>query len=262
MTSPANPDHEPVNCTAPMPDATDINVPYRLAMLVLSIYAILSLGALAAFDLSPEIARVIQYSDWVICGFFFIDFVRNFVNAPSRTRYFFTWGWLDLVSCIPVVDALRSARFARIFRILRIMRGIRAIRIITQSVPLHRTQSTATLALLASFLLVFVGSAAALIFEQGQNDNLNSAGQALWWAFVTMTTVGYGDTYPVTTEGRVVAVILMTAGVGLFGTLSGLLASWLVREQDMVSENHEQIVALRAEVRELKQMLTELQQQK
>jgi voltage-gated potassium channel len=71
-------------------------------------------------------------------------------------------------------------------------------------------------------------SLAMLQFETGEAANIRTAEDAMWWAVSTMTTVGYGDTYPTTSEGRLVAVFLMAAGVGVFGTLSGLVASWFL----------------------------------
>jgi voltage-gated potassium channel len=72
------------------------------------------------------------------------------------------------------------------------------------------------------------GSIAVLQFEKASGGNIVSGEDALWWAITTMTTVGYGDRFPITSEGRLVAVVLMAAGVGVFGTLSGLVASWFL----------------------------------
>lgn len=227
--------------------------PYRIAMLVLSLYSIVSLATLIIFKPDQEISKVIQYSDWVVCAFFFADFIRSLIRAPNKLKYFFTWGWLDLISSIPVIDAFRTARFARIFRIIRVLRAVRAVRMIALTFSESRAHGTALITGLACFFLLFIGSAAILIFEQPVNDNISDAGQAMWWAVVTMTTVGYGDAYPITTEGRLVAIILMVAGVGLFGTLSGLLASWLIRTED--DGTNDQVAALRQEVHEMKAML-------
>jgi voltage-gated potassium channel len=79
---------------------------------------------------------------------------------------------------------------------------------------------------LALIVVLFAGSAAVLHFESvAPNGNISTAHDALWWSITTITTVGYGDFFPVTTEGRVVAVLLMITGVGSFATLAGLLAS-------------------------------------
>ena len=76
------------------------------------------------------------------------------------------------------------------------------------------------------------GSIAILQFEQGPTGTIQSPGDAMWWAIVTVTTVGYGDTYPVSPEGRVLASVLMAAGVGLFGTFTAFIASWFLAAED------------------------------
>ena len=77
---------------------------------------------------------------------------------------------------------------------------------------------------------------AVLNFEDSPDSNIKNAGDAFWWAFVTMTTVGYGDKYPLSAEGRIVACILMTAGAGLFATLTGLIASMFLQSRTTESE--------------------------
>ena len=109
--------------------------------------------------------------------------------------------------------------------------------------------------MLVSFLLVVFSSIAILQFETTADANIKTANDALWWAFVTITTVGYGDRYPVTPEGRIVAAVLMTAGVGLFGTFSGFVASWFLAPKTKLEESEtrqlsEEIRALRRELRD------------
>jgi voltage-gated potassium channel len=77
-------------------------------------------------------------------------------------------------------------------------------------------------------LLLVFSSIAILQFETTPDANIKGPGDALWWAFVTLTTVGYGDRYPVTMEGRMIAACLMTAGLCLFGAVSGLVAAWFL----------------------------------
>lgn len=72
------------------------------------------------------------------------------------------------------------------------------------------------------------GSISILQFETAPESNIKTAEDAIWWAFVTITTVGYGDRYPVTTEGRIIAAFLMITGVALFGTFTGFIAAWFM----------------------------------
>lgn len=92
----------------------------------------------------------------------------------------------------------------------------------------NRAQGAFTSVSIIALLLLIFSSIAILQVEDSPNSNIKTAEDALWWAYATITTVGYGDKFPVTTEGRLVASILMTAGVGLFGTFTAYVASWFV----------------------------------
>lgn len=124
-----------------------------------------------------------------------------------------------------VTVVLESGRSGRV---LRVMRGLRATKLLAGLVVRRRAENTFLAASLVALLLVIFCSVAVLHFETNVDSNIRSPDDALWWAFATIATVGYGDRYPVTGEGRIVATILMAAGVGLFGTFSGFLAAWFL----------------------------------
>ena len=88
---------------------------------------------------------------------------------------------------------------------------------------------------------------AILHFEGTDNANIQGAGDALWWAFVTVTTVGYGDKYPVTHGGRIIAAIAMTAGVGLFGTFTGFVAAWFLKPGEREQEDELELMRRKLE---------------
>lgn len=224
--------------------------PYALFVLVLSGLAIISLAISSAAHLQPEVATILEYADHAVCALFFIDFLVSLARAPNRGAYLLRWGWIDLLSSIPAVEALRWGRVARIVRVLRVLRGIRSTKVLAEYVLRRRAESAFLAATLVSLLLVVVGSIAMLQFETSPEANIKSPQDAIWWAVVTITTVGYGDRYPVSGEGRVIAAFLMIAGVELFGTLSGFIASWFLRPEQMVQESETQ--ALAAEVERLR----------
>jgi len=116
----------------------------------------------------------------------------------------------------------------------------------------RRAENTFLAATLVAILLIVVSSISVLHFEAVADANIKTAEDAIWWAFATITTVGYGDRYPVTLEGRFVAVVLMSAGVALFGTFSGFLAAWFLQsdrtEKSEIAGLKEEIAALRAAV--------------
>lgn len=200
--------------------------PYELFSLALSIAALVVLGLMVSGTQTPETRQLLDYADLTLCAFFFLDFCRNLIVAENRWRYLYTWGWLDLAASIPAVEALRAGRLARIVRVLRVLRVVKASRILVYALTRRRRESAAWGAALVALLVIFTASVAVLQFERRGDANILTAEDALWWSITTITTVGYGDRYPVTTEGRMVAVALMAVGVGLFGTLSGMAASW------------------------------------
>jgi voltage-gated potassium channel len=224
-------------------------------MLVLSFYAIAALAVQTAIRLDPQVRSVLEYADYAVCILFLLDFVVSLWCAPKRRRYFLTWGWLDLLSSIPALSSARWGRVARVVRIFRVLRGVKATKLITSAVLRRRAHNTFLAATLLALLLIVFCSVAVLHFETAPGSNIKTADDAIWWAFATVTTVGYGDRYPVTPEGRFVAVILMCAGVGLFGTFSGFLAAWFLDEK---SGSHSEIESLRAEITALRESVDDI----
>lgn len=224
---------------------------YQLFMLALCVLALAAIVVQNAFHLDPEIELLLQWADTAICVAFLIDFGISFHRSPNKWKYLATWGWLDLVSSIPTLDVARWGRLARVARLSRVLRGLRATRLLTKAVLRQRSQSTSFAAALLAFLLVIGCSTAILHFENHPDATIKTAEDAVWWAFATITTVGYGDKYPLSTEGRLIAALLMTSGVGLFGAFSAALAAWfLVPEEAGTSE---ELAALRQEIVELKE---------
>jgi voltage-gated potassium channel len=201
--------------------------PLNLLVLVLSVYVLLSLLVDTIFKVPEEISKVLDLVDNAICVFFLIEFAIRFYKADSKLK-FMKWGWIDLISSIPNVDFLRAGRTLRLIRLLRILRAFRSTKHLVTHVFLNRAQGAFTTVIILAALLIIFSSISILQFETDPNSNIKTAEDALWWSYVTVTTVGYGDKFPVTTEGRVIGVILMTAGVGLFGTFTGFISSWFL----------------------------------
>jgi voltage-gated potassium channel len=196
----------------------------QLVMLVLSVYVLVALFVDTIFKLSPEISSLLQTLDTIICLIFLADFFYNLHRAKSK-RAFLKWGWIDFVSSIPMLPQFRWGRIVRVVRIFRILRGVRSMKFIFGFLFESRARGTFGTVLLITIMLVIFSSIAILNVETVPEANIKTDGDALWWAASTVTTAGYGDKYPVTPEGRVIGVILMAAGVGLFGTLTAYIAS-------------------------------------
>ncbi len=147
------------------------------------------------------------------------------------------WGWVDLLSSIPMVDFLRAGRLLRLIRLLRIIRAFRSTKSFIDHIFRNKAKGSLTSVSLIAVLLIIFSSIAILQVEKDPNSNIKTAEDAIWWAYVTITTVGYGDKFPVTTEGRIIAAVLMTAGVGLFGTFTAYVASWFVVEKQAIDDS-------------------------
>lgn len=204
---------------------------FNLLILFLSVYVLLSLLISTIFHLSDELTTLLNYIDNIICIVFLIDFVIRFKNSENKLE-FMKWSWIDLVASIPSLDFLRAGRLLRLIRLLRVFRALKSTKLIYEYLNRNKKQSALTSVALISFLMVVFSSIAILQFEKDVNSNIKTAEDAIWWPYVTITTVGYGDKFPITAEGRIIGAILMTTGVGIFGTFTALISSWFIEKKD------------------------------
>lgn len=203
---------------------------FNIIILVLTIYVLGALLVETFCALPKETAKLLNFIDKAICLIFFIDFVVRFFKAKNKLK-FMRWGWIDLVSSIPVMNYFRAGRLLRLIRLLRVIRAFRSSKQLVNHVFKNKAKGTFTSVSIFAILLIIFSAIAILQVENTKEGNIKSAEDAIWWAYVTITTVGYGDKFPVTTEGRLIAVVLMTAGVGLFGTFTAYASSWFVEDK-------------------------------
>jgi len=199
----------------------------NLVVFVLSIYVLLAILIDTVVVLPEETSVLLTYIDNTICVFFFAEFCIRFYKAENKLT-FMKWGWIDLISSVPAVSYLRAGRVLRLIRLLRLIRAFRSTQMFVKHVFRNKVKGAFTSVTLLAILLIIFSSIAILQVEKDPNSNIKSAEDAIWWAYVTITTVGYGDKFPVTMEGRIIAAVLMTAGVGLFGTFTAYVSSWFV----------------------------------
>jgi voltage-gated potassium channel len=224
--------------------------PFEFLILALSLYALAALALEAMVPLEPSTRAVLAWADTAVCVVFLVDFGIRFAKAENRWRYMVTWGWLDLISSIPTIQVFRLGRIARVFRILRLLRGVRATKVIASLILDRRAESAFLAVCLVTLLLTISAAIGIMRFETAPTSNIKGPVDALTWAVATITTVGSADHYPQTTEGRMIGGLLMIAGVGLFGTLSGFVASWFLapvnrRYQSELEQVRGEIKALR-----------------
>jgi voltage-gated potassium channel len=209
-------------------NSTEKLSPLNIIILFLSVYVLLALLVDTIFKLQPEISRLLQIIDVFVCCIFLLDFLIRFYRAENKL-VFMKWGWIDLISSIPTIDFLRTGRALRLIRLLRIIKAFRSTKNLVNHMFKNKAEGTFTSVGVIALLLVIFSALAILQVEDDPNSNIKTAEDALWWAYVTITTVGYGDRFPVTTEGRLIASLLMTAGVGLFGTFAGYISSLFIQ---------------------------------
>ncbi|AEF39918.1 potassium channel family protein [Hoyosella subflava] len=211
--------------------------------------AFLYIAAYSVFVLMPDstlrgAAEVAMIAIWVL---FAADYLIRLSAAKQRRRWFARHLPDLAIVALPMLRPLRLLRLIVIFHRLQISVGK----------TLHGR--LAAYAAASAALLIYIASLAVLDAERGaEGAEITTYGDAIWWSIVTVTTVGYGDTVPVTGPGRVIAVLLMLGGIGLIGVITGLLASAIVKrvsEGDGTDEN-----ASRAQVEHVDQRIGALEQ--
>jgi voltage-gated potassium channel len=205
---------------------------YDLIIGILAVFSLILLIPIYFGNLSSQDKTVLIYLEDALCAVFLFDFFRSLRLASNKWGYFLKGGgWLDLLGSIPFSALFAIFRVARLFRIVRQLRrmtGGELRRMFTRRLA----QSTLLFTLVVALILVFTISWLVLLAEQSApNANIKTYHDAVWWAFVTITTVGYGDYYPVTGWGQCMAVILMFFGLGIIGVLSSYLASTFISRQ-------------------------------
>ena len=217
---------------------------YDLIIGILAIFSLILLIPIYFGHLSSQDVAMLYYVEDALCVVFLLDFFRSLHLAQDKWGYFLRGGgWLDLLGSIPI-SAFAIFRFARLFRIVRLlqkMTGGELRRMFTGRLA----QNTLLFTLVTALILVFTIAWLVLLAEQSSpNANINTYHDAVWWAFVTITTVGYGDYYPVSGWGQSFAVILMFFGLGIIGVLSSYLSSTFIslqrRRKEKVGGGNEQ----------------------
>ena len=206
---------------------------WPMAILALAVIPALLLDDGAATPRTHAIASAVNWIIWLaFCG----EFGARLAVAPNRQRFLHR-SWFDvlIIAVSPpfgVPDLFQSVRAIRAVRILRLVRALAflGIGIKTSRRALRHRQFHYVLVLTAGVMVL--GATGLYVVEHGQNDSLTSFWDALWWAMSTTTTVGYGDIYPMTGEGRLISVLLMLTGIGVISIFTATIASLFMIEDE------------------------------
>jgi hypothetical protein len=237
------------------------NTGYEIFIGILSVLSIVNLVLLYAIN-DTSLDTVLFVMNAVLSGIFLIDFTYRLFTAESKTHYFFrNFGWADLLASLP----FQQVKILRIFRLVRVFRLLRAYGVTNVARGLLRDRAGSALLtlLLMGILVLEFGSLEILHVEQkAPGANITSASDALWYTIVTISTVGYGDKYPVTNEGRVVGSLIIIVGVGIFGTFTGYLANLFLapsKKKPAAPQTPSPSIDARSKVSQLKQLMAQQQ---
>lgn len=210
--------------------------PFEIAMMLLSLLSVIIVLIMTFAHLDDETYRLLFFIDTTICLIFMANFLIGLIRARNKTFYL-RHHWIDFIASIPAIEALR---IARVFQILRVIRLIRMSRSLLLPLIKQRKQTTLAGLLVAMVTILTFASIIILIVESGtEGANIQTAEQAIWWALVTISTVGYGDHYPVSTAGHIIGGIVIVSGVSFFGVISGYMASVFVAPDESERQEHQ-----------------------
>jgi voltage-gated potassium channel len=207
----------------------------ELFIIVLAVVSAIILIIDLAAELSPEDREFLGRVDFVIALLFLTEFTVRLVRSPDRKTFLKKYWW-ELLASIPITNELtQSLRGLRLLRVVRLMRILRVVRLAVRlRILAERSErfagKTHIIAITTTAgLVVLTGSLLFHFFESGTNQNVKSLWDSFWWAMVTVSTVGYGDIYPVTTGGRLTAMVMMVIGVGVLGSYVATITNYVVR---------------------------------
>jgi voltage-gated potassium channel Kch len=224
----------------------------------------------------PETVRQVLYIlDSALSPILLYDFCASLYYAPKRLKYFVTFGWLDLLGALPGLPALRLLRIPGLIKLLRDLQHATPAET-RQAARQRLAESTLLAVALIVIIVVTVGSILIVLIEAPVDGaNIKTGSDAVWWSIVTVSTVGYGDRYPVTNAGRLIGTTMIVMGVSLFSVLTSYIATQFMARRkssgpsetellrralsqqldDMREQAAGENAALRAEVAQLRSLL-------
>ena len=201
------------------------NTSYEIFIGILSVLSILNLVLVYAFQGDEALQQVLAVMNGIFSAIFLGDFIFRMATAESAARYFFRgFGWADLLASLPFPQ-LKILRIFRLLRVYRLMSDVGPGKVWSRFIHDRANSTLMTLLLLGIFVLQFGSLGVLWVEENAEGSNITSASDALWYTIVTISTVGYGDQYPVTNAGRFIGTFIIVVGVGIFGTFTGYLAN-------------------------------------
>jgi len=198
---------------------------YKIFIVFVTLLSLTFTAIIYLAPLSKHAREVFYLVDFVNSLILLFDFGVRLLHAPNKRAYLLPLGICDLIGSLPFVP------FLRLFRIPAVVISVRELRHTTaREVLLTARERLAESTLLSGIIIVFLvvtigGTAMVAVEEPVPGSNIKNGGDALWFAIVTISTVGYGDLFPVTAAGRVIGAVMIVVGVGIFSVLTGYIST-------------------------------------
>ncbi|MFT5435873.1 MAG: voltage-gated potassium channel [Ulvibacter sp.] len=212
---------------------------FGFSIQILIILSVVTFSVETIPDLKPQTKSILKSFELVCVIVFSIEYVLRIYVADKKLKFIFSFfGIIDLFAILPFylafgVDlrSVRALRFVRLFRLFKLVRYNRAIKHFGRAISIAKEEIF--LFLFITFILIYLSGVGIYYFEHdAQPEHFASIFDSLWWAIITLTTVGYGDVYPITTGGRVFTFVILMIGLGIVAIPTGILSSALTRAID------------------------------
>lgn len=228
-------------------DSKDLG--YEIFIAAVSIISVVNMVLLLFPWMDENTTMLIYIMNAGMTIIFLLDFGYRLFTSDSKKYYFINnWGWADFLACVP---QLRIFRLFRVFKAYRLVKSI-GIKSIIGHLSDNRADAALYILVFSVFIILELGSFFILLAERTSSSaNILTASDAIWWTYVTITTVGYGDRFPVTAVGRLIGILVLTTGVGVFATFAGYIANKLLApkpEEKPISDPHQEILTKLAEL--------------
>ncbi|OZV66887.1 ion transporter [Winogradskyella aurantia] len=193
--------------------------------------------------LKPQTREILNSLEIFCVVIFSLEYIARIYVADKKLKFVFSFfGLIDLLAILPFylsfgVDlrSLRVLRMFRLFRLLKLVRYNKAMRHFTRAMLMAREQIILFMAV--TLVLIYFAAVGIYYFEnEAQPDHFASIFDSLWWSIVTLTTVGYGDVYPITLGGRIFTFFILLIGLGIVAVPTGIISSSLTKAVELESE--------------------------
>ncbi len=214
----------------PPTKAVQNNIVSDTLVSILIVYVIVSYCMLAFGNLDAEMRKLLLYYDICACVYFLFDWFVRFFQSDNRKRFAYR-NSLDFIVSLPIVEVfhyigfLKIMQFMRIFRLMKLFTSLDRIRGISK---VNRAQLLKVVGSVIFVVLMIISPILMLMVERPAGGNIDSASDAIWWTYCTISTIGYGDLYPITGIGRLIAIGVSIGGIALFGMVSALLVNFVL----------------------------------